>query len=156
MLDQVDFPLKKTQLFEFILENEYSNYFTLQTAIYELTESNFVETTSTHSTTFVNITDAGRDTLKYFQNRMSEGLKKDIATYFADNKMKINNEISVISNYYRTPSGDFVADLAAREKTSELINIKLYMPTEESAEVICEHWKEKNQEIYSYILEHLL
>lgn len=156
MLDMVDFPLKKAQLFDFILEKEYTNYFTLQTAINELLESKFIETSSTHSTTFVSLTDSGRDTLKMFKNRISDGIIVDITKYFNENKMDIHNEVSAISNYYRTSDGSYVADLLARENSTDLINLKVYMPTEDAAESICNHWKSKSQDIYAFILENLL
>lgn len=156
MLNQVDFALTKAQIFDFILEKEYSDYFTLQQATYELTESKFVESTFTHSSTLMKITPEGRDTLKFFGNRMSEGIKEDINLYFSQNHMQIHNELSVMTNYYKTSEGEYIADLTAREKSSDLINIKINMPTEDSAEAICNHWKEKSQDIYSFILETLL
>lgn len=156
MLDMVDFPLKKAQLFDFILEKEYTNYFTLQTALNELIDSAFIETSSTHSTTFVSLTSDGHNTLKLFKNRLSEGIINDITQYFNDNKMSIHNEVSSISNYYRTSSGSYVADLVARENTNDLINLKIYMPTEDAAESICNHWKEKSQDIYAFIIENLI
>lgn len=156
MLGLVDFPLTKAQLYDFILEKEYTNYFTLQTATYELIESKFVEVKTTHSSTLMSLTEEGRNALKLFRNRISDGIKDEITAYFEANKLKINNEISVMSNYYRTTSGDYVADLTAKDHSTDLLGLKLYLPTEESAETICNHWKEKSQEIYSYILENLL
>lgn len=157
MLNQVDFPLKKAQLLDFILGEDFNtNFFTLNQAFDELLESQFVETNSTHSTTFVNITNTGRDTLVLFQNRISEGIKNDITKYFESNKMEILNEVSVTSNYYRTSSGDYIADLSARDHSSDLINIKIHMPTEDAVESICNNWKAKSQDLYAYILENLL
>ncbi len=156
MLDKVDFPITKTQIYDFILDKEYANYFTLTQATYELTEDGFIESSSTHSSTFLTLTDKGRDTLTFFQNRISEGIKNDINTYFEENRMAISNSVSIMTNYYRTSSGDYVADLSAREKSEDLINIRINMPTEESARAICEHWREKSSDVYSFILENLL
>lgn len=156
MLSQVDFALTKAQIFDFILEKEYANYFTLQQATYELTESKFVDSESTHSSTLLKITPEGKDTLKFFKNRLSEGIIEDINLYFSENRMQIHNELSVMTNYYKTSEGDYVADLTAREKSSDLINIRINMPTEDSAEAVCEHWKENSQSIYAFILENLL
>ena len=157
MLDKVDFPLTKAQVYEFILEKEYStNYFTLSQSVYELTEDGYVESSSTHSSTFLSLTDKGRDTLTYFQNRISEGIRNDINKYFEDNRMQIANDMSVITNYYRTAGGDYIADLVARERSADLINIKINMPTEDSARAICEHWRDNSSEIYSFILEKLM
>ena len=156
MLNQVDFALTKAQIFDFILEKDYSDYFTLQQATFELTESKFIESTSTHSQTLLKITPEGKDTLKFFANRLSEGLKRDINDYLTESRMQIYNELSVITNYYKTSNGDYIADLSAREKTSDLINIKINMPTEEAAEAVCDHWKQQSQDIYSFLLEKLL
>ena len=46
MLDRVTFPLTTAQISEFILEKEYTNFLTLQTAISELTETGLAESVS--------------------------------------------------------------------------------------------------------------
>ena len=157
MLEQVDFPLKKSQLFDFILlDKEYTNYFTLMQAFNELIDAKLIETTSTHSTIYATITEEGINTSKLFSSKMSEGIKADIKNYFENHKIDIHNEVSTISNYYRTSNGDFAADLTVKEGASELINLKVYMPTEEAAESICNKWKDKAEDIYAHILENLL
>ena len=156
MLDKVGYPITKAQIYEFVLEKESANYFTLTQATFELTEDGFVESDSTHSATFLSLTDKGRDTLTFFSGRISEGIKEDINKYFEENNMEIANNMSVITNYYKTAKGDYVADLSAREKSEDLLNIKINMPTEDSARAMCEHWRDKSSDIYSFILENLL
>ena len=156
MLDSIDFPLSKAQIFDFILNREYTNYFTLQQATCELTDSGFVSANVMHSVTLLTITDAGRDTLKYFHGRISDGIKADVQSYLTENKMELHNEVSVTSNYYRIGAGEYAAELSAHEKNSELVTIKLIVPTESAAETICENWKKQCQEIYSSLLTTLL
>ncbi len=156
MLDRVDFPVTKAQVYDFILEKEYANYFTLTQATFELIEDGYVESSRTHSATLLSLTDKGRDTLTFFQNRISEGIKNDINTYYEQHRVEITNRMSVMTNYYRTSAGDYVADLFAREKSADLINIKINMPTEESARSVCDNWREHSSDIYSFILENLL
>jgi len=156
MLDNVDFPLTKAQIFDFVLDREYTNYFTLMAAACELEDSGFVNSQSMHSVTLLTITDAGKDALKFFHGRLSEGIKNDVAEYLAQNRVELHNQVSVTSNYYRKAAGEFIAELSAREKSSELITIKLIVPTEEAAETICEKWKKQCQDIYSYLLNNLL
>ena len=43
MLEKVDFPLTNSQVSEFILDKGYTTYFTLQRAINELTEAEFIK-----------------------------------------------------------------------------------------------------------------
>ena len=156
MLDKVDFPLSKAQIFDFILEKEYTHYFNLQIAMHELSEGGLINDEQMHSVTLLTITDRGRDTLKYFQGRISDGIKNDITTYLQDNRVELHNEVSITTNYYRIGAGEYVAELSAREKSSELVSIKLTVPNESAAETICNNWKEQNQDIYSYLLSNLL
>ena len=71
MLDKVDFPLTNSQISEFILDEGYTNYFTVQQTISELVESGFIHEESTHSRTFYHLTDDGAQTLKFFKNDIS-------------------------------------------------------------------------------------
>lgn len=156
MLDKVDFPLSRSQIFDFVLENDYTNYFTLQQAMHELTEGELINAEVLHSITLLTITQSGQDTIKYFHGRISEAIKNDVKAYLDKNKVDLHNKVSVTANYYRKGAGEYVAELTAREKTSELLTLKLTVPTENAAEKMCEKWKENCQEIYAYLLKSLL
>ena len=156
MLDMVEFPLSKAQIFDFVLEKEYTNYFTLQEALHQLEDSGFVSAEQMHSVTLLTITDEGRETLRFFQGRISDAIKNDISSYLTDNKVELHNEVSVTTNYYRIGTGEYVAELTAREKTSELISLRLNVPSEDAAETICENWKKQCTDLYSYLLGNLL
>ena len=156
MLDQVDFPLTKAQIFGFILEKEYTNYFTLQQVSCELIESGLVTSESIRNSSHLRITPEGEDTLRYFEGRISDAIKEEIRAYFHDNELKLRNEVAVLSNYYRITNGQYIAELVARENNTELMNLKISMPGEDAVKSICENWQEKIQEIYAYLMENLL
>ncbi len=156
MLDRVDFPLTKAQIFDFILDKEYTNYFTLQQVSCELIDSDLVESKSIRNSSHLYITDEGRNTLSYFEDRISEAIKADIKEYFNENELKLRNEISVLSNYYKVSNGEYVAELVAKEKNTELMNIKVTMPSEDAVKCMCENWQQKNQSVYAYLMESLL
>ena len=63
MLNRVTFPLSNAQLSEFILEKEYTDYFTLQQAIFELDSSGLIRLETVRNTTLCHITEEGRTTL---------------------------------------------------------------------------------------------
>ena len=52
MLNQVDFPLTNSQISAFLLERDYTNYFTLQQAFAELEDAGLVNTQTIRNTTF--------------------------------------------------------------------------------------------------------
>ncbi|MFT3983855.1 MAG: DUF4364 family protein [Lachnospiraceae bacterium] len=156
MLDQVDFPLTKAQIFDFILEKEYTNYFTLQQVTCELIDTGLVESKSLRNSSHLKITEEGRSTLNYFNGRISDAIKADINGYFKDKEWELRNEVSVQSSYYKVTTGEYIAELIAKEKNVELLNLKISMPTEEAVLSICENWQKKNQDIYAYLMENLL
>jgi len=64
--------------------------------------------------------------------------------------------VAIQSSYYKVTTGEYVAELIAKEKNVELLNLKISMPTEEAVSNICENWQKKNQDIYAFLMENLL
>ncbi len=155
MLDRVNFPLTKVQVGDFIQEKEYTNFFTLQQVISELIDTGLISAQSIRNRTHLAITDEGRETLRFFENRISEGIKKDIDNYFIENEFDLRNEVSVQGDYYKSTSGEFEAHLIAKDRGITLVDITLSVPVEETAASICDNWQKKNQKIYQHLVEQL-
>lgn len=155
MLDRVNFPLTKAQVFDYILEKEYTTFMPLQQAISELTDADMVRAKSIRNRTHLEITKEGKDTLGFFENRISSQIREDIDNYFKDNQFELKNEVSVLSNFYKATSGEYEANLIIREKNINLVNITLSVPTKEMAASICEKWETANQDVYNSLVEKL-
>ena len=52
MLDKVDFPLTNTQISNFFLEQDYTDYFRVQQVISDLVDADLIHAESTHSFSF--------------------------------------------------------------------------------------------------------
>ena len=63
MLDKAGFPLSNTQLSNFFLEYDYTDYFRVQEVIGNLVDSNLIIAESTHSNTQYTLTTAGKETI---------------------------------------------------------------------------------------------
>ncbi len=155
MLDRVSFPLTTAQISEFVLDKEYTNFLTLQTVISELTQTGLAESRTILNRTQLLITEEGRSTLHYFENRISDPIKHEIQEYFKNHKLELRNESSIQSNYYKLVNGEYEAQLIAKDKEVDLVNIRISVPTEELAASICNNWQRKNKEIYQYLTEQL-
>ena len=156
MLDRVTFPLSNSQLSEFILEKEYTDYFTLQQTIHELTEAKLIRQEAVHNTTLYRITEEGRTTLTYFVKKISSAIREDIDTFLSEHKYELRNEHSTPADYYRTTTGEFAAHCRVLERDSVLMDLTLTVPVEAQAKAICDHWKGKSQEIYATLIQSLL
>ena len=155
MLDRVAFPITKAQVGDFILEREYTNFLTLQQAIADLIDTGLIDARSIRNRTHLVITPEGQETLHYFENRISDAIKEEINAFFRENELELRNEVSIVSDYYKSTSGEFEAELTAKDKGVDLVSIRLSVPTEEMAAHICDNWQEKNQEIYQYLTQKL-
>ena len=156
MLDKVDFPLSNTQLTDFFLEHEYTDYFRVQQVISDLLDAELIRTESTHNNTHYYITAAGKETLNLLKDKISDAIELDIINYFAENKLELRNDNSIIADYYRTPNRDFAVRCQYRQKDTNLINLTLTVKTKEQAEAICNNWKKQNEEVYMYLMDILM
>ena len=75
ILNRITFPLSNAQLSEFILDKEYTDYFTLQQSLFELAESNLISLETVRNTTLYHITEEGRTTLTYFETKISSAIR---------------------------------------------------------------------------------
>lgn len=155
MLNRVSFPMTTAQVSDFILGHEYTNFLTLQQVINELTDANMISSETIRNRTHLAITDEGRDTLHFFQNRISVGIKQEIDTYFRENEFSLRNEVSVLGDYYKSTSGEYDAHLVAKDRGIRVVDITLSVPDETTAAAICDNWQKKNQDIYQYLIQQL-
>lgn len=155
MLNGVDFPMTKAQIGDFILEKEYTNFITLQQVIGELIDAELVTAQSIRNRTHLSITKEGKETLNFFENQINDSIKADIRNFFENNEIQMRNEVSVLADFYKSTSGEYEAHLTAKEKDVNLVDIKISVPSEETASAICDNWQRKNQEIYQYLISQL-
>lgn len=156
MLDKVDFPLTNAQLSDFLLEREYTNYFNIQQAISELSEAELITEESIRNSTHYRITTLGRETLEFFNNKISDAIKEDILQFYAKNRYSLRDEVSNIADYMPLKNGEYSVTCQVKEKDVSIINLTVIVPTLEEATAICNNWKEKSQAVYSYVLQTLL
>ena len=155
MLNKVSFPLTTAQISDFILEKDYTNFLTLQQVFNELTDAGMIAAQTIRNRTHLDITGEGRETLQYFENRISDAIKADINEYLKKNEFTLRNEVSVIADYYKSTSGEYEAHLVAKDRGINLVDITLSVPMEDMASSICDNWQKKNQAIYKYLIEQL-
>lgn len=156
MLEKVDFPLTNGQISEFILDKEYTSYFTLQQAISEMVESGFIREESTHNRTLYHLTEEGENTIQYFKTNISPAIRNEIDSFIEEKSYELKNEVSVKADFYPNNSNEYSVRCQIFEGTSSLIDLTISVPTKKEAETVANHWNRKHQEIYAYIMANLL
>ncbi|MCT4685881.1 DUF4364 family protein [Vallitalea sp.] len=156
MIEKLDMPMSYTQISEFLLAHEYMNYFSLQQYFSELVETNLLATKVINHSTRYSITENGKKTLEYFENRIPESICTEILNYLKDKKLELKDEFEITAEYYPKKNGDFTVNCIAKEKKDLLMEIKINVVSKEHALKICDNWKENPHVIYGKILEELL
>lgn len=156
MLNKVDFPLTNAQLSSFILERDYTTYFTLQSVLSELAESSLIRQETIRNCSYYTITDSGAEALHYFQNRISLSIREEIDDYIAANKMRLRDEVSIIADYYKNTADEYSVRCIVKEKYANPIELTITVPDEAQAKTVCRHWKDHCQAIYEFVMKELL
>lgn len=156
MIDKVDFPLSNTQISNFFLDHDYTDYFTVQQMISGLLDSGLIRFESTHSNTQYYITPSGRETLRFFEDKISPAILEDLNAYFEKNKMNLRNENSVIADYFKSTNPGFDVRCQLKERNTSVIDLTVHVKTKAQAEAVCKNWQEQNMEVYAYLMDTLI
>ena len=156
MLHQVNFPLTNAQLSNFFLDREYTTYFTLQKALNELLDAGLVKKETMRNSSRYEITKEGEETLEFFGKNISPAIVSDMDEYLKQNRFRMRNEVGLISDFYKSTNQDYIVHCEVRERKAVLVNLDISVPDKEQAEIMCNHWKDRSQEIYAYVMKSLM
>lgn len=156
MLRKVTFPMTNAQISSFILDQGYTTYFHLQQAISEMVEANLLHVETIRNSSHYHITEEGLNTISYFAKEISDGIKKDVHTFLEQNSYELRNEVSTLADYTKVNKQDYIVRCRVKEWETDLITLKLTVPTEDTAKVICNNWTKKSQGIYAHLMKELL
>ena len=156
MLHQVNFPLTNAQLSNFFLDREYTTYFTLQQALSELLDAGLVKKETMRNSSRYEITKEGEETLEFFGKNISPAIVSDMDEYLKQNRFRMRNEVGLISDFYKSTNQDYIVHCEVREGKAVLVNLDISVPDKEQAEIMCNHWKDRSQEIYAYVMKSLM
>lgn len=155
MLDRVDFPLTNAQLSQFIIDRGYTNFFNLQESLHQLIDDGFISSTMIRNTSHYQSTPEGREALAFFENKLSEGIKQDILTFFDEEKINMKNEMELQADYYPTSRGEYTVVCTINDRSDTVLELKMNVPSKSQAIAICDAWPEKSTSTYQYLLKNL-
>ena len=156
MLDKAGFPLTNTQISNFFLEQEYTDYFRVQEVIGDLVNADLINFESTPSNTQYTLTAAGRETLGFFKDKITDGIENDVKRFFEKNKLEFRQENFILADYYKTTNQNYDVRCQVRSDSTTVLDLTLAVTTKEQAEAICNNWKNSNEDVYAYLMDILL
>ncbi|AST58657.1 DUF4364 family protein [Thermoanaerobacterium thermosaccharolyticum] len=151
ILNRIDMPITGEQINRIISDNNLMNYFYLQQYLNELEESNFIKLKENKYV----LSEFGLNALKLFFKHIQENIRKKIDEYIVINKEKFKQESQYVATYYKKSDNEFIANLQVIENDIVLIEINLNLVNAQQAKIVCDNWKQKSNDIYSYIIKAL-
>ena len=143
MLNKVDFPLTNSQISEFILDKGYTNYFTLQQALHDLSDTELIRTEHIHNNSYYSMNQSGEETLEFFGYKIPAEIKTEIDQFFNEHKYHLRSENEVTADYYE-------------DKKELLVGITLNVTDEDQATAICDNWRNRHGDVYDYLIHTLM
>ncbi len=156
MLDTVDFELTAAQIGEFMVGNDYMSFFAFQQLLFDMEQDELIKGKREHHNTFYSLQDNGRTSLKYFREKLPGEMREEIAGYVRGKSWEIREKNSVRTDYTLNDHQEYAVRLQVLEDNLPQIDISLTVPDEETANRLCESWRERNEEIYAYLMNELL
>lgn len=156
ILEKVEMPMTNTEITQFILENNYMNYFLVQQFLGELVNSKFVEFSTKDGNEYYHLSNAGKDTLRYFNDRIPTELKEDIDKSYKEKQIEMIKETQVVGNFYKKNDSEYIVNLKVIEKDIVLLNLSLNVVSSKQAKLICNNWKQNPEMIYKNIFDLLI
>lgn len=148
--------LTNSQISEFVLGREYTDYFHLQQVLSELVETGLLKRRTVSNSSHYEITEEGSKTFSYFEEDLSQEIRKEIDDFLKDYGYQLPERILMPADYYTTPQGSYAVRCQLIEKDSTIMDLTLAAPNKEAARAICKNWPKKCQDIYTSLMGELI
>lgn len=159
LLDKIDIPLSYNDISNFVLEEDYMDYITLQTCLHEMMDTGYLEKDTDKNVARYYITSTGTDVLNQFENKISQVVVKSACRYIEENAGKIKKDFEIVANFFIENFSEnpnkYTVKCGAYEEDTTIMEIKLTCDSREQAKRICKNWKENVSQIYGSIISEI-
>lgn len=155
-IHKLDMPITNNQLTNIMIENNIMNYFSLQQYLVELVNSQFIIINSEDDKNTYSITSDGEKILNYFINRVPFTVKEKLSNMIESNIDKIKQEIQITADYIPNRENEFIVECIVNENGTNLMELKINVPTKPQAKEICENWRNHSHLIFGEIFESII
>lgn len=156
MTENAGAELTNSQISEFVLDHNYTDYFQLQEILADLTETGLLSKKTISNKSYYGITEEGKKVLPYFEKDLSEEIQNEIREYLKNTGYEVPEAFTCPTDYYETSNGRFAVRCQIFEKGSVVLDLSMMAPGEEAAREICERWPSRCHDIYATIMGELV
>lgn len=155
IFNYIDIPLTNTEITNYILENDYMDYFTLQQLLGDLCDAKFLKINAKNGSEYYSISEAGSATLDMFGDKLPDYFKDEVASKFYRTKKELTHQRELLGHYYKASDDIYIVSLQVMENSSVIFSLSINVPTEDQAKTICGKWNTNPEQIFGNILNML-
>lgn len=155
IFNQFGIPLTNIELTNFVLENNFMEYFILQQILSDLCASKFIDIHSNNGHEYYFLTDEGINSITMFEDMLPEYFVKEVSSKFEKLQKDLKRRNELFGHYYRKSDNEYVVSFQVLENRSVTFNLSINVPTENMAKSICEKWNSNPEKIFNDILNTL-
>ena len=148
--------LTNSQISEFILDRDYTDYFQLQKVLSELVETELLRSEQFPTVPIMRLRKREKKTLSYFEKELSGEIKNEVKDYLQTHGGQVQERILTPADYYTTPQGNYAVRCQIIEKDTTVLDLTLAAPGREAAQAMCHSWAKKSQDIYGMLMGELI
>ena len=148
--------MTNSQISQFVLDRDYTDYFHLQQVLSELVETGLLKKRTVSNSSHYEITEEGSKTLFYFEKDLSSEIKKEVEEFLKDCGVQAEQRIQTPADYFETPQGGYAVRCQYIEKDTTILDLTLSAPNLEAARAICRNWPKKSPDIYTAVMGELI
>ncbi|HHZ02655.1 MAG TPA: DUF4364 family protein [Tissierellia bacterium] len=153
ILNYIDLPLTNNEITNYIMEYNIFDYFTLQLLLDDLLEDKFTIIKNISGNEYYSVSETGKTALEMFSHKLPEYFKEEVEENFSHLKKLIEKQRELFGHYYQRKDGEYTVSLQVMENGSNIFNLNISVPTEESAKMIVKNWNNSPHAIFGQIVK---
>jgi hypothetical protein len=143
------------QLLVFMVENNLMDYISVQLGLAGLEEARLLRRQKHALGALYALTGAGRDTITLFVHRVPHSRIQRIDGIAVAWRARFRREKQMVSVFARKADGEYEVRLRLLERETDLLDLRLSVPTRAQAQGFCDTWEARAAEIYGFVMRSL-
>ena len=153
LIEKMDLPLSRSQITDYIREDDFMDYYTLQQSLADMVDGGYLDVTKDNNNTIYTITDEGLQTLEYFEEHIPITIRSKINQYIKDNRKDIKRAFENTATFFPNAENDeFVVKCGVYEDGRVLMELSISVDTRDQARIIQNNWKANAKTLYGDII----
>ncbi len=155
-LQSADMAVSERRLSEASADLALMDYFDFKINLHDICDSHLASRKDAVHGRFYEITEVGRETLRFFLKELLYSTRQKIDAYCTDHKQDMQLESTVFAEYIRIGDDQFRVVLRILENNVSVFELSFFAASRAEADRYVSAWRKKAMEIYKSTFENLL